>query len=41
MWSTDSVTPISSSDWDDVLLGNLKSFLDGDLDLLGGLDTNS
>lgn len=41
MWGTDLVSPVTSSDRDDVLLGNLKSFLDGNLDFLGSLNTNT
>jgi len=41
MDSTDSGSPISSSDWDKVDLGVNESTLDGDLDLLGDLDTNT
>ena len=39
--STDSGTPISSSNWDEVDLGIEEGTLDGDLHLLGDLDTNS
>ena len=39
--STDSGTPISSSDWDKVDLSIEEGTLDGDLDLLGALDTNT
>jgi len=41
MDSTDSGSPISSSDWDKVDLGIEEGTLDGDLDLLGDLDSNS
>ena len=41
MDSTDSGTPISSSDWDKVDLGIKKGTLDGNLDLLGALDTDT
>lgn len=41
MDSTDSGTPISSSDWDKVDLGIEKGTLDGNLDLLGALDTDT
>jgi len=41
MWHTDSGTPISSSDWDDSHLGVNEGTLDGDLDFLGDLDTNT
>ena len=41
MRSTDFVTPITSSNWDDVLLRNLETSLDGKLNFLGNLDTNS
>jgi hypothetical protein len=39
--TTDSGTPISSSDWDKVDLGVNEGTLDGDLDLLGDLDTDT
>ena len=38
---TDLVTPISSSDWDDVLLGDLESLSNGDLNFLCAFDSNS
>lgn len=38
---TDLVTPIPSSDRDDVLLGDLETLSNGDLDLLCTLDSNS
>lgn len=41
MGGTDLVSPVTSSDGNDVLLGDLESFLDGNLDLLGDLNTNS
>ena len=41
MDTTNSGTPISSSDWDNVVLGIKKSTLDGNLDFLGDLDSNS
>jgi hypothetical protein len=41
MDTTDSGTPISSSDWDEVDLGVNEGTLDGDLHLLGALDTNT
>ena len=41
MDSTDSGTPISSSDWDKVDLGIEEGTLDGNLDLLGALDTDT
>jgi len=41
MDSTDSGTPISSSDWDKVDLGIEEGTLDGDLDLLGDLDSDT
>lgn len=39
--TTDSGTPVTSSDWDDVVLGVKESALDGDLDFLGNLDTDT
>jgi len=39
--STDGGTPIASSDWDEVDLGIDQSTLDGNLDFLGALDTNT
>jgi len=41
MDTTDSGTPISSSDWDKVDLSIEKSALNGDLDFLSDLDTNT
>ena len=41
MDSSDSGSPISSSDGEDVELGVNKSTLDGNLDLLGDLDSNT
>lgn len=41
MGLTDLVAPISSSDGDDVLLGNLETLGNGDLDFLGALDSDS
>jgi len=41
MWHTDSGTPISSSDWDELHLGVNEGTLDGNLDFLGDLDTNT
>lgn len=41
MDTTDSGSPISSSDWDKVHLGNEESTLNGDLDLLGKLDSET
>ena len=41
MDSTDSGTPKSSSDWDKVDLGIEEGTLNGDLDLLGDLDTDT
>jgi hypothetical protein len=41
MDSTNLGTPISSSDWDNVALGVNESSLDGNLDFLGNLDTNT
>lgn len=41
MDSTDSGTPVASSDWDKVDLGIEEGTLDGNLDLLGNLDTNT
>merc|ERR1719446_1269321 len=41
MDTTNSRTPISSSDWDKVDLGIKKSTLDGNLDFLSDLDTNT
>jgi len=38
---TDSGTPVSSSDWDELHLGVDESTLDGDLNFLGNLDTNT
>jgi len=38
---SDLVSPISSSDWDNVELGVLKTILNGDLDFLGDFDTDS
>jgi len=41
MWETDSGTPVSSSDWDELHLGVNEGTLDGNLDFLGDLDTNT
>jgi len=41
MDTTDSRTPISSSDWDKMDLSIEKSTFNGDLDLLGDLDTDT
>jgi hypothetical protein len=41
MDTTDSGTPVTSSDWDDVGLGIKKGTLDGDLNFLGDLDTDT
>jgi len=41
MDTTDFGTPISSSDWDQVALGVNESTLDGNLDFLSALDTNT
>jgi hypothetical protein len=41
MDSTDSGTPVTSSDWDEVELGINEGTLDGNLDFLGALDTNT
>lgn len=41
MDTTDSGTPITSSDWDDVALGVDQSSLDGNLDFLGDLNTDT
>ena len=41
MWHTDSGTPVSSSDWDELHLGVNEGTLDGDLDFLGDLDTDT
>jgi len=41
MDTTDSRTPISSSDWDKMDLSIEESTLNGDLDLLGDLDTDT
>jgi hypothetical protein len=41
MDSTDSGTPITSSDWDDVHLGAYKSTLDSNLDFLGQFDSET
>jgi hypothetical protein len=38
---TDLVSPISSSDWYEGELGSNESTLDGDLDLLGELDSET
>jgi hypothetical protein len=38
---TDLVTPITSSDWDKGELGSNEGTLDGDLDFLGSLDTET
>jgi len=38
---TNSGSPIASSDWDEVELGINESTLDGNLDFLGNLDTNT
>jgi hypothetical protein len=41
MDSTDSGTPVTSSDWDEVELGINETTLDGNLDFLGALDTDT
>lgn len=41
MDTTDSGTPVASSDWDDVVLGIKKGTLDGNLNFLGDLDTDT
>lgn len=41
MYISDLVSPVSSSDWDKVELGILKSVLDGNLYLLSDLNTES
>jgi len=41
MWHTDSGTPIASSDWDELHLGVNEGTFNGDLNLLGDLDTNT
>lgn len=41
MDGTDLGSPVTSSDWDDVALGVHESTLDGNLDLLSDLDTNT
>jgi hypothetical protein len=38
---TDLVTPIASSDWDQGKLSSNESTLDGNLDFLGELDTET
>lgn len=38
---SDLVSPVSSSDWDDVELGNLQTVLDGNLHFLGNLDSQT
>merc|ERR1719163_1457183 len=38
---SDSGTPISSSDWDELELGINQSSLNGNLDFLGNLDSNT
>lgn len=38
---SDSVSPIASSDWDQVQLGINESTLDGNLDFLGDFNTES
>jgi len=41
MDTTNLGTPITSSDWDDVALGSHQSTLNGNLDFLSGLDSNT
>lgn len=41
MGLTNFVTPISSSDWNDVLFGDLESLSNGDLDFLCNFDSDS
>lgn len=41
VWSTDGVSPISLSDWDDVELSSLNGTLDGSLDFLVALPSQS
>jgi len=41
MWHTDSGSPISSSDWDELHLGVNEGTLDSNLDFLGDLDTDT
>jgi len=41
MDTTDLRSPITSSDWDDVALGVDQSTLDGNLDFLGNLDSET
>ena len=41
MHSTDSGTPVASSDWNEVDLGVNEGTSDGDLDFLGDLDTDT
>lgn len=41
MDTTDSGSPVTSSNWDDVALGINEGTLNGDLDLLGDLDSNT
>jgi len=41
MDTTDSGSPVTSSDWNDVVLGIKKGTLNGNLDLLGDLDSNT
>lgn len=41
MGGTDFVSPVASSNGNDVLLGDLETFLDGDLHFLGDLNSNS
>jgi len=38
---SDLVSPVSSSDWDEVELGILESVLNGNLDFLGNFNTES
>lgn len=38
---SDLVSPVSSSDWDNVELGNLQTVLDGNLHFLGNLDSQT
>ena len=41
VWHTDSGTPVASSDWDELHLGVNEGTLDGNLDFLSDLDTNT